>query len=39
MMVIGGVYWLLVYILVMTDLFLLGCFLFVKTRNEWRKHG
>lgn len=28
---------LLLYVVITTDLVPLGCYLFVKTRNEWRK--
>jgi hypothetical protein len=37
MFAIGGVWELLLFAVVLTDLFLLGCYLFVKTRNEWRR--
>jgi hypothetical protein len=36
-MLIPGALGLLLFVVVLTDLFLLGCYLFVKTRNEFRK--
>lgn len=37
MIQINGDIWVLFIMVALTDLFLLGAFLFVKTRNEWRK--